>query len=220
MKKKIATLIAGILLIGIVSAGLLDYFGRITGTVTVEGPVFYANAYENQKETILSQLGGEIKAYLLDTKEDGISSLKTFDFYLNCTEPQGSGCKAEFMKFFTTKELGIDYFYNSNWEFHTNLKILNKTNPDGNCRAYTELFRMHEENDKGVYISLSETGLTEIIPEQSTFEDMISTLDLPYTEMTPEDRFYIEYWIKCDYGEYDLRFRIGQDKTRIEVTAA
>ncbi len=41
MKRKIATLILGILLIGIVSASFLTYFGRIEGSVTVEGPVFY-----------------------------------------------------------------------------------------------------------------------------------------------------------------------------------
>ena len=42
MNNKIPTLIIGILLISIVSAGLLDYFGKITATVEVEGPVFYA----------------------------------------------------------------------------------------------------------------------------------------------------------------------------------
>jgi len=44
MKKKalVVSILFGIFLISIVSAGLLDYFGRITGSVTVEGPVFYA----------------------------------------------------------------------------------------------------------------------------------------------------------------------------------
>lgn len=42
-KKTIAiSIIISILLIGIVSAGLIDYFGRITGSVEVKGPVFYA----------------------------------------------------------------------------------------------------------------------------------------------------------------------------------
>ena len=42
MNKKIAGVLLGVLLVGIVSAGLLDYFGKIEGSVTVEGPVFYA----------------------------------------------------------------------------------------------------------------------------------------------------------------------------------
>jgi hypothetical protein len=41
MKNKIITTAIAILLIGIISAGLIDYFGEITGTVEVSGPVFY-----------------------------------------------------------------------------------------------------------------------------------------------------------------------------------
>ena len=44
MKRKIATLIAGILLVGIVTAGLVPWLSNIvTGSVEVRGPVFYAN---------------------------------------------------------------------------------------------------------------------------------------------------------------------------------
>jgi len=44
MKKKIVviSIIISVLLIGIVSASLLDFFGKITGSVEVKGPVFYA----------------------------------------------------------------------------------------------------------------------------------------------------------------------------------
>jgi len=44
MKKKIIVIgiIISVLLIGIVSASLLDFFGKITGSVEVKGPVFYA----------------------------------------------------------------------------------------------------------------------------------------------------------------------------------
>ena len=42
MKTKIIVgVLLGVLLIGILSAGLIDYFGRITGSAEVEGPVFY-----------------------------------------------------------------------------------------------------------------------------------------------------------------------------------
>ena len=43
MKKKTiaVTVIISVFLIGIASAGLIDYFGKITATVEVEGPVFY-----------------------------------------------------------------------------------------------------------------------------------------------------------------------------------
>ena len=41
MNKKIASVLVGILLIGVISASLLTYFGKITGSVEVKGPVFY-----------------------------------------------------------------------------------------------------------------------------------------------------------------------------------
>jgi len=218
-KKTIAvTVIISVFLIGIVSASLIDYFGKISGTATVTGPVFYANSYVDQQQTILDPVGNPVKVYLLSTEEEG--NLKSFDYDdLDCTFPLG-GCDARFMQFFTTKELGLNYFYDSNWEFHTNLKILEKTEGSGDCRAYVKLFRMYEEEEEGNYVELGETSLTDIIPQTTSYGDMISTLNLPYTEMIPEDRFYIEYWVKCDYGVYDLRFRIGDDKTRIEVSAA
>ncbi len=216
MDKRIAGILVGVLLIGIVSAGLINYFGRITGEVIVEGPVFYANSYESQKQTILDPVGIPIDVYLLSIEEGNL--LKNFDYEnLDCTFPPG-GCDARFMQFFTTEELGLSYFYNSTWEFHTNLRILDKTNVSGDCRAYAKLFKMYEDGGIGNYIELSETSLTDVIPETSSFGDMISTLDLPNTVMDLEDRLYVEYWVKCDYGEYDLRFRIGEDKTRIEVT--
>lgn len=46
MKTKIATLIAGILLIGMVTAGLVPYLSNsVTGSVEVEGPVFYLDGH-------------------------------------------------------------------------------------------------------------------------------------------------------------------------------
>ncbi|MFH1918169.1 MAG: hypothetical protein ABIJ14_03670 [Nanoarchaeota archaeon] len=90
MNKKIATLIAGVLLISIVSAGLLTHFAVITGSVTVEGPVFYATSGEgtpgslkiNEKGTgttytisgyderrfITNELGEEIDFYAPELK--------------------------------------------------------------------------------------------------------------------------------------------------------
>jgi len=43
MKKKTiaVSVIISVFLIGIVSAGLIDFFGKITATVEIEGPVFY-----------------------------------------------------------------------------------------------------------------------------------------------------------------------------------
>ena len=48
MDKKTAGVLVGVLLIGIVSAGLVPYLSNmVSGSVTVEGPVFYATSGNN-----------------------------------------------------------------------------------------------------------------------------------------------------------------------------
>ncbi len=54
-KTAIVSVLLAVLLIGIVSAGLIDYFGRITGSVEIEGPVFYATG-NNINEPTLKEL--------------------------------------------------------------------------------------------------------------------------------------------------------------------
>jgi len=89
MKTKIATLIAGILLVGIVSAGLLTHFAVITGEVIVEGPVFYAgktidgdfklwiNDYtkflEENKGTYFGLNGEEHETFFTETFDESIN---------------------------------------------------------------------------------------------------------------------------------------------------
>lgn len=86
MKRKIATVILGIFLIGIASAGLLDSFGRITGSVEVKGPVFYtASSNEliiNEKPSsgnwnIISN-GPYVKREWVMSKENSLGGI---DFY-------------------------------------------------------------------------------------------------------------------------------------------
>ena len=48
MNKKIASIVLGVLLIGIISAGLVGYLSNmVTAEVTVEGPIFYTASEEN-----------------------------------------------------------------------------------------------------------------------------------------------------------------------------
>ena len=100
-KTAIATTILGILLIGIVSAGLIDYFGMITMTIEIEGPVFYATKYVldesvNLREMWLNKLPEEI-SYI--TLSDG-------DF-----------------RAFATDSLGIDSLYSARYDFTLYAKL-------------------------------------------------------------------------------------------------
>jgi len=65
VKRKIATLIAGILLVSIVSAGLITSWGTITGSVVVEGPVFYATSGEGSPGSLLINEQGTGTTYTI-----------------------------------------------------------------------------------------------------------------------------------------------------------
>lgn len=215
VKRKIATLIVGVLLISIVSAGMVSYLSNmVSGSVTVEGPVFYARAIT---ESIPDQDGILLDVHLLSLNHVTTEHIEPFN--IDCTFPPG-GCEAKFLEFATTKELGINYFYDSNWEFHTNMRLNSKSEETGECKVFAKLLIMSENEGKGEYIEIARSDDSAEIPlNPNYYQNMVSNLNFPYTQMDEEDRFYVEYFLKCDYGVYDLDFRIKEDKTRIEVTA-
>jgi hypothetical protein len=203
--------VAGILLVGLASAGLLSIFGEITNSFTIENPVFYTRVLT---ETIDNPQGDEVDVYLLSLEKK--TTQKTFDIYINCTHPPG-GCSEKFLQFFTTKELGLDGFYASDWDFTTEIKILNKSNYSKDCSLSTKLFKTDGED--GEFDPLGESVLSDNIPEQANYEDIETRISIPEIEMDEEERFYVEHWAQCDFGEYNLRLRIGDEGTRVEVSA-
>lgn len=92
--KIVVSVLLGILLIGIVSASLLTYFGKITGSVEVKGPVFYASGEH--------PLGGTTYWGL------GINDYVERSDPVNFTGPNP--------KFFVSEQLGINSFYAANYE--------------------------------------------------------------------------------------------------------
>jgi len=105
MRKKktaIVSVLLGILLIGIVSAGLIDYFVRITGEVTVEEPILYPNGHIAQKyyQLQINEIPDEEELILIDGENI----------------------------IFTTGSLGIDNFYEADYTIY----IRAKTNVENN----------------------------------------------------------------------------------------
>jgi hypothetical protein len=83
MKNKIATLILGILLIGIVSAGLVNYLSNtITGEVEVKGPIFYATS---ENKLLINEFDNSTANYSIqDSNDEKFWSEKfseSLDFY-------------------------------------------------------------------------------------------------------------------------------------------
>jgi hypothetical protein len=111
MKWKIATLIFGILLIGVVSSALVPYLSNtVTGSVTVEGPVFYLD--------LTNILNSDNWGYLK----------------LNNANVNGAEFILNSKKFFSDS-LGVDNFYPLDFEITLNAKAHNLpniiiTNPD------------------------------------------------------------------------------------------
>ena len=104
MKKTIVVGILGMVLISLVSAGLLDYFGKITGEVEVSGPVFYLDG-EHEDGGVYHNL------YVNELPED-----KDIYFW--------NGHRLVFK----TESLGVDEFYEARFE----ATIYMKSNNSGN----------------------------------------------------------------------------------------
>lgn len=82
-RKTIVGIALGVLLIGIVSAGLVGYLSNmITGTVTVEGPVFYA---ASDNELLINEFDDSTSEYdIIDSNDEKFWTQdldETLDFY-------------------------------------------------------------------------------------------------------------------------------------------
>ncbi len=98
MNKKIASVVLGVLLIGIVSAGLVPYLSNlVSGSVEVEGPVFYFS----DTEVVIN--GVTFHALNLNEFDGEIGKVS----FTNGLESQ----------WFVSEELGVNSFYPANYNF-------------------------------------------------------------------------------------------------------
>ena len=142
MNKKTLAIIGVItvLLIGIVSAGLLDYFGRISESVTVEGPVFYLDG----------NLGGSYYSLLINEKPD--------------IEKEITWKDGETIKF-KSDSLNVDYFYNTKFNFTFYAKA-NATDR----RIQMRVTRLNEDGSQEKEICLSGTREITATKSYSNYE--------------------------------------------------
>jgi hypothetical protein len=113
-KTAITTAVLGILLIGIVSAGLLDYFGKITGEVEVSAPVFYLDG------SVIPEGGGSAIVYrnmIVNENPDEVNDTYFFN-----------GHRLIYM----TEPLGLENFYDAEFT----IKVWIKTNNQSNIAQY------------------------------------------------------------------------------------
>ncbi len=135
MTKKtiIISVLFGILLLGVVSAGIVDYLSnRITGTVTVNGPMFYAG---KTSEGNLHLWINDFSKFQEENKGEGLSitGTETETFFTDKLDEMGfynpeieMQVKAKLIEGTAPKELEIEFGYFDNFPDGTIHKI-------GNC---------------------------------------------------------------------------------------
>ncbi len=116
-KTTIVSVLLGVLLIGIASAGLVGYLSNmISGSVVVEGPVFYLDGEHPFEST---QLWG------LSINEEGKTT---------STDPSFTG---ENSKFFISESLGVESFYEADWDLTLSLRTENGVSGQVDVEIYT-----------------------------------------------------------------------------------
>ena len=120
MKKKIILIgiIISVFLIGIVSAGLLDFFGEITTTITVKGPVFYANSEtinldgEQVKKLSINEFNDSTANYTIKNGDSEKFWTEKFDKPLDFYNPEVKlYVRAKIVKGNIPKELDLIFGY-------------------------------------------------------------------------------------------------------------
>ena len=192
MKKKTiaVSVIISIFLIGIVSASLLTYFGRITGSVEVSAPVFYLSC-EN------SDLSSSPYKLLIN---DDITGECTRDF----TDGHAN-------QWFVTDPLGVESFYPADYEIF--LKVKN-THEEETGQILVQLWIIDEDGNLKSSDPI-DAELFSISPD-SIWE---SSLTLTGEELTLDDTDRIALKLSDGLLDITYQILIEDGNNKIEVTA-
>lgn len=201
MKKKtiaIVSILLGILLIGIVSAGLIDYFGRITGEVTVEDPVFYLSK--------TSTSVNDLDYYSLN--------LNQFDENVGDGEFT-NGLESEW---FITEELGIEDFYPAKYTFYVKACAENNTETDliGQIDMTLKIIDSNG-NPRDINCPTSITDVPTVNScSSSDYQEYLPVFcSIESLNLNPTDRFLLSF----TNGAHQITYYIKMDGySRIETT--
>jgi len=110
MKKKTASALVGILLIGIVTAGLVPYLSNmVSGEVTVEGPVFYA---ASDNKLLMNEFDGSTSEYDIYDGHLEIFLTKNLDEPLDFYKPSlNMQVRAKLVDGIIPKDLILEFGY-------------------------------------------------------------------------------------------------------------
>ncbi len=191
MNKKIASALVGILLIGIVAAGLVGYLSNmVTATVEVKGPVFYLSCEDSGLST---------KPHKLLINNDLTGQCNPISF-------TGSDINS----WFVTDPLGVESFYPANYEIF--LKIKNTDNKEIG-QVLIELWVIKENGDLKYPDPIDSEFIS--IPKKTTWEDSVI---LTGEELTLDNTDRIA--LKLSDELHDITYKvIKKGNNKIEVSA-
>ena len=207
MKRKIATLILGILLIGIVAAGLVGYLSNmVSATVTVEGPVLYTSIV---KENFA---GKDYGIFNTSSSEESRTYIKAL--------VESPGAEAVMLDWSFPGFIVplVNNFYESNWNAYYRVKVEN-----GTASFFARIYKLNEEGDKELITECSHSR--EISPEEE-WVTVSSVCNFPFTEFDEDERILVNYYADVISYPNNLTFiqlRVGdyitglEKRTRFEV---
>jgi len=110
MNKKIASVVLGVLLIGIVSAGLVSYLSNmVSGSVVVEGPVFYASG---ENKLLINNFDDSIAEYDIIDGDNEVFLTTTFSEPLDFYKPSlNMYLRAKVVTGILPKNLNLEFGY-------------------------------------------------------------------------------------------------------------
>jgi len=172
--KKIILMIS-LIAIGIGYAGVLNYYGKIVGTITIQAPIFYAH------------------------------SEKEYDYYLFKPNIPPDGEEKELYSIYGSSDSGeydikidkgwlfpqVSSWYPSNWTFYYETKI-----EDANsAKLYAKIYKFDTSTNNKVLIVECSTS----DPVTSTsYVTITSTCNVSQINLSPSERILIEIWAKIN----------------------
>ena len=203
MKKKtiVASVLLGVLLIGIVTAGLVPYLSNmVTGEVTVEGPIFYLSNTSTSVNNI------DYPSLNLNQFDENVGDVE----FTNGLESE----------WFVTEELGIENFYPAKYTFYVKACAENKTETDLIGQIDMTLKIIDSNGDpRDINCATSITDVTTVNSCSSGDYQEYLPVFCPFIEslnLNPTDRFLL---IFTD-GAHAITYYIKMDGySRIEVSA-
>ena len=193
MKKMIVVGILGMVLVSLASAGLLDIFGKIEGSVEVSGPVFYASA-----------------EHLVDDNDTQYWGLGIGEYEDRSTPVTFTGGDT---KWFISESLGVEKFYAAEWKIsvHAESTANSLLNETGQIDAEI-WFVGGDSTNKKQFVCMGSTS------EDVDVED-VYVISCDADELTDLDEDWRLALILSD-GANSIKYSVYIDgETKIKVTA-